>query len=96
VFSVDVLTRSTDTHIVAIGKSEIWAVALSQDGQQLAGTTHDGHIKVWNLSVNCDQIWDFETKGSFGLCIDWVILHAINVIPQCADSSSASLLMADT
>jgi len=54
-----------------IGKSEIWAITLSEDGRFLAGTTHDGHIKVWDLLANCAQIRDFETKGSFGVCIDW-------------------------
>jgi superkiller protein 8 len=61
-----------DGHIAGIGKSEIWAITLSEDGRFLAGTTHDGHIKVWDLLANCAQIRDFETKGSFGVCIDWV------------------------
>ncbi|KAL1967507.1 hypothetical protein VTN77DRAFT_3022 [Rasamsonia byssochlamydoides] len=55
---------------VGVEKSEVWAIALSEDGQSLAGTTHDGHIKVWDLSANGEQIRDFETKGSFGTCID--------------------------
>ncbi|KAL1957898.1 hypothetical protein VTO42DRAFT_5463 [Malbranchea cinnamomea] len=49
---------------------EIWAVALSDDGQYLAGTTHDGHIKVWDLANDAELIQDIETKGSFGMCID--------------------------
>lgn len=56
-----------------IGKTAgIWAPALSQDGQYLAGTTQDGHIKVWDLPGNCEQIRDHDTKGSFGTCIDLV------------------------
>lgn len=57
----------------AIGKTAgIWAPALSQDGQYLAGTTQDGHIKVWDLLGNGEQIRDHDTKGSFGTCIDLV------------------------
>ncbi|EEP80869.1 Ski8 protein [Uncinocarpus reesii 1704] len=49
---------------------DVWAIRLSNDGQYLAGTTHDGHIKVWDLESGAEQIRDFETKGSFGMCID--------------------------
>ncbi|EFW23370.1 WD domain-containing protein [Coccidioides posadasii str. Silveira] len=48
----------------------VWAIILSSDGHYLAGTTHDGHIKVWDLQNGAHQIHDFETKGSFGMCID--------------------------
>lgn len=59
---------------VTIGKTAgIWAPALSQDGQYFAGTTQDGHIKVWDLPGNCEQIRDHDTKGSFGTCIDLVL-----------------------
>lgn len=51
---------------------EVWAIKLSADGQYLAGTTHDGHIKVWDIQNGAEQIRDFETKGSFGTCIDIV------------------------
>jgi superkiller protein 8 len=50
--------------------ADIWAVALSADGQYLAGTTQDGHVKVWDLNANEEEIRDHETKGSFGTCID--------------------------
>ncbi|KAL2872217.1 SKI complex subunit WD repeat protein SKI8 [Aspergillus lucknowensis] len=49
---------------------DVWAVVLSADGQYLAGTTQDGHIKVWDLDGNIEEIRDHETKGSFGTCID--------------------------
>jgi WD40 repeat protein len=52
--------------------ADIWAVALSADGQYLAGTTQDGHVKVWDLNANEEEIRDHETKGSFGTCIDLV------------------------
>ncbi|PLB44065.1 WD40 repeat protein [Aspergillus steynii IBT 23096] len=52
------------------GSAEAWAVSLSQDGQYLAGVSQDGHIKVWDLSSNGEQIRDYETKGSFGTCLD--------------------------
>ncbi|OJJ63263.1 hypothetical protein ASPSYDRAFT_37790 [Aspergillus sydowii CBS 593.65] len=50
--------------------ADLWAVALSSDGQYLAGTTQGGHIKVWDLDANEEEIRDHETKGSFGTCID--------------------------
>ncbi|KAF2771308.1 WD40 repeat-like protein [Teratosphaeria nubilosa] len=54
---------------------EHWAVALSEDGQYLAATTHDGRINVY-LTANitedgkADKITAFETKGSFGMSVD--------------------------
>ncbi|KAK0653354.1 Meiotic recombination protein rec14 [Lasiodiplodia hormozganensis] len=47
---------------------EVWAISLSEDGQYLAGTTHDGRINVWETSSK-EKIREFETKGSFGMCI---------------------------
>ncbi|KAE8348309.1 WD40 repeat protein [Aspergillus coremiiformis] len=52
------------------GSADIWAIALSEDGQYLAGASQDGHIRVWDLSACGEQIRDYETKGSFGTCID--------------------------
>ncbi|OGM43783.1 hypothetical protein ABOM_006915 [Aspergillus bombycis] len=52
------------------GSTDIWAIALSDDGQYLAGVSQDGHIRVWDLDANGEQIRDYETKGSFGTCID--------------------------
>ncbi|KAF7115601.1 hypothetical protein CNMCM5793_002695 [Aspergillus hiratsukae] len=52
------------------GAAGTWAVALSDDGQYLAGVTQDGHIKVWDLNANGELIRDYETKGSFGTCLD--------------------------
>ncbi|EXJ86066.1 hypothetical protein A1O1_06435 [Capronia coronata CBS 617.96] len=49
---------------------ETWAVALSVDGQYLAGATHDGRVNVWDLSNGRQKIREFETKGSFGMCVD--------------------------
>ncbi|KAH8793534.1 WD repeat domain-containing protein [Hyaloscypha sp. PMI_1271] len=49
---------------------EIWAVALSEDGQFLASTTYDGRINVWDLVAGRKKIREYETKGSFGMCID--------------------------
>jgi len=48
---------------------EIWAIALSEDGQYLASTTYDGRINVWDLVNARKRIREFETKGSFGMCI---------------------------
>ncbi|PWY81772.1 WD domain protein [Aspergillus heteromorphus CBS 117.55] len=49
---------------------DVWAIVLSQDGQYLAGVTQNGHIKVWDLDAKGEEIRDYETKGSFGTCID--------------------------
>lgn len=49
---------------------EIWALALSEDGQFLASTTYDGRINVWDLVAGRKKIREYETKGSFGMCID--------------------------
>ncbi len=51
---------------------EIWAIALSEDGQYLAATSMNGRINVWDNLANRAKIREFETKGSFGLCIDLV------------------------
>lgn len=51
---------------------DAWAIALSEDGQYLAGASQDGHVRVWDLNENGTQIRDHETKGSFGMCIDLV------------------------
>ncbi|KAJ5549757.1 hypothetical protein N7535_002301 [Penicillium sp. DV-2018c] len=47
-----------------------WAIALSCDGQYLAGVTEDGRVKAWDLAANGEIIRDHVTKGSFGLAID--------------------------
>lgn len=49
---------------------EIWAIVLSEDGQFLASTSYDGRINVWDLLANRSKIREYETKGSFGMCID--------------------------
>ena len=49
---------------------EVWAIAISADGQYLASTTYDGRINIWDLSHGRKKINEFHTKGSFGVCID--------------------------
>ncbi|KAI9780851.1 MAG: superkiller [Geoglossum umbratile] len=49
---------------------ELWAIALSEDGQYLASTTYDGRINVWDTAAGRVKIREYETKGSFGMCID--------------------------
>ncbi|KAI4838661.1 WD40 repeat-like protein [Aureobasidium sp. EXF-8846] len=53
---------------------EIWAIALSEDGQFLAATTFDGRINVWDLtalssSSPATKLREYETKGSFGMSV---------------------------
>ncbi|KAI9815038.1 MAG: superkiller [Pycnora praestabilis] len=49
---------------------ELWAISLSTDGQYLASTTYDGWINVWDTVADRQKIREYETKGSFGMCID--------------------------
>ncbi|KAI1354223.1 WD40 repeat-like protein [Xylaria sp. FL0043] len=57
------------------GAGELWAIALSEDGQYLASTTYDGRINVWDLLGDRGAtLREYETgsagSGSFGLCVD--------------------------
>ena len=54
---------------------EVWAIALSEDGQFLASTTYDGRINVWDVvDAKKPKIREYETgsggSGSFGMCVD--------------------------
>lgn len=57
---------------------EHWALALSSEGNFLAATTQDGRVNVYdttkiNEDVKATQtLAQFETKGSFGTCVDIV------------------------
>ena len=51
---------------------EVWAIALSENGQYIAATSFDGRINVWDNLVEGAKIREFETKGSFGMSIDLV------------------------
>jgi WD40 repeat protein len=70
------LTRVSDQN----KPGEIWAIAISADGQYLAGSSINGKVNVWSLNKaeNMPKIREYETKGSFGLCVDlvrWQCLH---------------------
>ncbi|EMC97128.1 hypothetical protein BAUCODRAFT_147283 [Baudoinia panamericana UAMH 10762] len=54
---------------------EHWALALSENGQYLACTTHDGRINVYDTSTissegKAEKITQYETKGSLGMSVD--------------------------
>lgn len=56
---------------------EHWALALSENGQYLACTTHDGRINVYDTNTitadgsgEAKKITQYETKGSFGMSVD--------------------------
>jgi WD40 repeat protein len=53
---------------------EIWAIALSADGKYLASSSINGKVNVWSLNKEegMPRIREYETKGSFGLCVDLV------------------------
>ena len=62
-----------------IKAGEIWAIALSEDGRYLAGTTYDGRVNVWDTETltasekgTAEKVREYETKGSFGMSIDLV------------------------
>ncbi len=53
--------------------SDVWAVALSSDERYLAGTTHDGRVRIWDLEART-RIEEFKpgtgSVGSFALTVD--------------------------
>lgn len=54
---------------------EVWAIALSEDGQFLASTTFDGRVSVWDVvDESKPKVRGYETgsggTGSFGMCVD--------------------------
>lgn len=49
---------------------EVWAIALSAEGQFLASTTYDGRICIWDVVDGRKKIREYETKGSFGMCVE--------------------------
>lgn len=65
-----VLTCVTDQN----KPGEVWAIAMSADGQYLASSSINGKINVWSLNKEegMPRIREYETKGSFGLCVDLV------------------------
>lgn len=59
---------------------ETWAVALSEDGRYLAGTSYDGRIGIWDLlSEGRKKTREYETKGSFGMCVDMVSVGLVTL-----------------
>lgn len=57
------------------GGGESWALALSENGQYLAASTHDGRVNVYDTttfstSTTPERITQYETKGSFALSVD--------------------------
>ena len=72
--SNDISLRIPSADVFADGNKagEVWAIALSEDGQYLAATSFDGRINVWDNLADGAKIRDFETKGSFGSSIDLV------------------------
>lgn len=54
------------------GAGEIWAIALSADGQYLAATTFNGCINIWDELADGRKIRQYETRGCFGMSIDMV------------------------
>lgn len=72
-------SQKTDQH----KPGDIWAIALSADGQYLASTSINGRIHVWNLNKaeGMPRIREYETKGSFGLSVD-LVRFVLNDLPS--------------
>lgn len=51
---------------------EVWAISLSPNGNLLAATTYDGRINIWNTLETGTKLRQYETKGSFGMCVEIV------------------------
>jgi superkiller protein 8 len=64
----------SETGKLPIEKSagEAWAISLDAEGRYLATSSYDGRIGVWDLLSGSEE-WtkarEYETKGSFGLCV---------------------------
>lgn len=71
-FFIYLIGRKADIDSDGNKAGEIWAIALSEDGQYLASTSIDGRINVWDNLANRSKIREFETKSSFGMSIDLV------------------------
>lgn len=51
---------------------EVWALSLDAEGRYLATSSYDGRVGVWDLAPapeNWTKVREYETKGSFGLCV---------------------------
>jgi superkiller protein 8 len=59
-------------NMLFVGVKGVWAVALSPQGDRLAASTCDGKINIWDTSKPQKALKTYETKGSFGLCVDIV------------------------
>lgn len=50
-----------------------WAAALSRDGSLCATSLQNGKLQVWDIRADpATRIREYETKGSFAMCIDIV------------------------
>lgn len=76
VWSVDDTTQEWSlSREIRPDAGEAWAISLSENGQYIAATTHDGRINVWDMSgEETKKLKEYETAGAgagvFGLCVD--------------------------
>jgi WD40 repeat protein len=75
---------------------ELWAIALSNDGRYLAASAYDGRVRLWDLQDKTDDTWalarEYETKGSFGMCVAMVILLYLKSTNLLSDTSFRALM----
>ena len=68
---------------------DVWAIALSADGKFIASSSINGKINVWSLDEEGKpKIRDYETKGSFGMCVDLVNHAHLIAITLFADKAN--------
>jgi superkiller protein 8 len=51
-----------------------WAVCLDGDGSRVAATSHNGKIRIWSREKDWKAVQNYDTKESFGMCIDMVAI----------------------
>lgn len=76
---VDTRRVDEDGKVIEKQAGEVWAVALSAEGQYLVATTYDGKLGVWDLDAQPGgvKVREMSTKGSFGMCVDLVSCSAL-------------------
>ena len=65
---------------------DVWAVAVSAGGEYAAASAADGRVRVWDLrggegagaeKAEAPVVREYETRGSFGMCVDMVRLACL-------------------
>lgn len=75
-------------------RGELWALALDAAGRHLSGSAFDGKVRVWDLSAGPEgwgtPVREYETKGSFGLCVA-TVRSLLAFVGTCLSEQSANM-----